>query len=235
MPIHAHPTAAAAPGLWIELLASALAVAACAVAAGGLASLVHPERPSEWRVGSRTTAPRRVLGATGLIVGLLTLAWPHRPAALAMAVAFGALGWAAAKDAWARASSAGGRRPHQAPGAIIQVALSGAGVAAASLAAWRGVPGPLTLVRTLGAGTATLLAVTVALAVHVLTATARDLPASFGSFPRGAASRRPETNEARHRRAVAELLAAGIGPGHPSLWGGNEPPFEVASAKGTLL
>src|SRR5438128_268298 len=95
-------------------------------------------------------------------------------------------------------------------GALTRAVLGAAGVAVASLAAWKSVPGPVALVRTLGVGTATLLAVTVALAAHVLTATARDLPAAFASFSRAPSSRRPETNEARHRRATADLLSAGI-------------------------
>jgi methylamine utilization protein MauE len=209
------PNATSAVLVVVNLLSAGLLVAA------GGSKIVRPEPTARalYAAGLRgRNLTGRAVGIVELAVGLSALTMPTVATESALAATYLAFAVFLGFLLLARpgTGSCGCAGTKDVPPSLLHVALNVVAAAAATGAAFALPPGLGALAVSLGWAAVPYAAGMVAAGLLVATVVA-DMPAAFRSYrrPSGhAVERGPD----RHARADAALVAAGIGPGHPSLW-----------------
>ena len=161
----------------------------------------------------------RVLAVAEIAIGALVLVRPVPAACLLLAASFGALAAVAAvfwRNPDVRSCGCfGDDAPATWAHVALDVAACGVGVAGA-------VTDPAPLPSTIAAlgWTSVVFLTAICCVVYLAEAAARLLPAALSSYRGDPHDRRHDhRGRDRHRRTEDVLLAAGVGEGHPSLWG----------------
>ncbi len=208
------------------MLAPLLYVAAGMLVVAGAAKLRRPEPTVRalWEAGLRSSpAIARAVGAVELVVGAAVLIRPMPVATLALSAVYLSFAIFLGYLIWARpeATSCGCLGGRDAPPNLLHLALNTVAATAGALVAFLPVPSLPTIARDLG-WTSLLFVAGTAFAGYLTYVVATDLPAAFHAYQGSHRDGDRLGPRERHARADAALGAAGIGPGHPSLWPGPE-------------
>lgn len=215
----------AARAVTSDLITVVSFVAAGLLAASGAVKLVRPLPTSRAMYAAGlpgTDRLSRAIGVAELVTGVWFLAAPSLASGLTLAAIYFAFSAFVAFLVVARpsASSCGCAGSKDVPPSWIHAALNLLAAVAAVAAALNPPAGLVATVTGLGiVGVPYLIGVLVAAALAA--AAASDLPPAMTAF------RRPgdhpvEPDGDRHVRADAALSSVGIGPGHDSLWPGDD-------------
>jgi hypothetical protein len=169
------------------------------------------------------TALVRALAGWELVVGLACLLRPATASMFALCATY--LAFAGYLEYVIRtrpgSGSCGCTGAHRVPPSRLHVALDLVAAAAAAMAIVVPVASLPAFASSLGPLAVPFLGGLV-LAGYLAWAAVRLVPEAFASYRGGEGHAHERVRGNRHRRADSVLAAAGIGPGHPSLWGGAE-------------
>jgi methylamine utilization protein MauE len=210
------------------VLAPLLYVAAGMLAVAGAAKLRRPVPTARalWEAGlPSSSAIARAVGGVELVVGGAVLIRPVPAAAFALCLAYLSFAAFLAFLIWGRpgSTSCGCMGGQDAPPNTVHLALNLVAATAALLAVWTPVPGLASIVTGLG-WAAVPFVVGTAFAGYLAYVVAAELPRAFSAYQGTHGGPDHLGPRERHTRADTVLHAAGIGPGHPSLWPGADAP-----------
>jgi hypothetical protein len=208
------PTATSAVLVVNSLSAGLLAVA-------GVAKIVRPEPAARALYAAGIPGRGGAARAVGFVevgVGVGAFAIPNAATELVLSLSYLSLAGFVAFLLLARpgSTSCGCAGARDLPPSAAHVALNLAAAGAALVAAFSPPPGPASVVTSLG-WVVIPFAIGLAATGTLVVALATETAAAFRAF-RAPSGHPIERDAARHARADAALAAAGIRPGHPSLW-----------------
>lgn len=207
-----------------DLLAPVCFLAAALLVLAGIVKVVRPRATAQALLDAGLPGSTRIargVGVVEILVGVWALAAPATGGALVLGVLYlafaGFLGYVL--RAHPEAGSCGCAGPTPVPPSRLHLVLNVvAGVAGLAYAA---ISGPSAIAWLDGLGWAAVPAVAgLALAGWLAVVVVTRAPAAFRSWEAPAHDHDAEPHGHDHAVADHELAAAGIGPGHPSLWPG---------------
>jgi len=203
----------------VVLVANSLASGLLAV--GGAVKLVRPRSAARaWSAAGLPggTGSARAVGLVMLAIGVGAIAIPSTRTELALAASYVGLAGFVAFLLVRRpgSTSCGCAGTRDVPPSAAHVLLNLAAAGAAAVAILVHPLGAAEVVATFGWLTAPF-AIGLACVGALLVALVAEVPDAFRAY-RSPTTHRVERDPDRHARADAALAAAGIGPGHPSLW-----------------
>jgi hypothetical protein len=214
-----------------DVLAPVFFIAAGLLIAAGFAKIVRP-RPTAQALSDvgwpASDGIARVVGVVEVCVGAAAMLAGGIPAAVALSVVYlvfaAFLGFVLV--AHPDAGSCGCAGAKAVPPSCLHLVLNlGAATVGAAFAAVAG-PGAIAWIRELG-GTALIVVPGLALSAWLAVVAVTEAPTAWHAWtpPRPHEEHEHEPRD-HHARAEEALASAGIGPGHPSLWPGIEPPSQ---------